>query len=338
MIEDPDLWNDPARAQKLLRERTHIERTVTGWEGLQTRTDEALLMLDLAVEERDEGTAAEVRAQLPAIREQIREIDVKRLLGREGDINSAILEVHPGAGGLDAQDWGEKLLRMYTMFAEKNGFKARVLDLLPAEEGGIKSATLSIDGPFAYGQLKCEAGVHRLVRISPFDASSRRHTSFAGIDVYPDIDDDIEIEVNENDLRIDTYRASGAGGQHVNVTDSAVRITHEPTGIVVQCQNERSQHKNRSQALKVLKARLYERELKEREEKFAVQQAKKKRVEWGSQIRSYVLQPYRMVKDHRTGVSKGDVDRVLDGDLTEFIEAFLAVLAGEAEAVEDSEE
>ena len=338
LIEDPDLWNDPSRAQKLLKERTHIERTITGWEDLRTKTDEALLMLELAVEEDDEDTAAEVGKQLPAIREQIREIDVKRLLGREGDSNSAIVEVHPGAGGLDAQDWGEKLLRMYTMFAEKNGFKARVLDLLPAEEGGIKSATLSIDGPFAYGQLKCEAGVHRLVRISPFDASSRRHTSFAGIDVYPDIDDDIEIEVNENDLRIDTYRASGAGGQHVNVTDSAVRITHEPTGIVVQCQNERSQHKNRAQALKVLKARLYERELKEREEKFAAQQAKKKRVEWGSQIRSYVLQPYRMVKDHRTGVSKGDVDRVLDGDLTEFIEAFLAVLAGEAEAVEDGGE
>jgi len=297
-----------------------------------------MLMLELAEEEDDDDTVAEVQAQLPAVRDKIREIDVKRLLGREGDSNSAILEVHPGAGGLDAQDWGEMLLRMYTMFAEKNGFKARVLDLLPAEEGGIKSATLSIDGPFAYGQLKCEAGVHRLVRISPFDASSRRHTSFAAIDVYPDIDEDIEIEVNENDLRIDTYRASGAGGQHVNVTDSAVRITHIPTGIVVQCQNERSQHKNRSQALKVLKARLYERELKEREEKIAAQQAKKKKVEWGSQIRSYVLQPYRMVKDHRTGVSKGDVDRVLDGDLTEYIEAFLAVLAGEAEAFEDDGE
>jgi len=295
-------------------------------------------MLELAEEEEDEATAAEVRAQLPGLREQIREIDVERLLGREGDANSAILEVHPGAGGLDAQDWGEMLLRMYTMFAEKNGFKARVLDLLPAEEGGIKSATLSIDGPFAYGQLKCEAGVHRLVRISPFDASSRRHTSFAAIDVYPDIDEDIEVEINDGDLRIDTYRASGAGGQHVNVTDSAVRITHEPTGIVVQCQNERSQHKNRAQALKVLKARLYERELKEREEKIAAQQAKKKKVEWGSQIRSYVLQPYRMVKDHRTGVTKGDVDRVMDGDLTEFIEAFLAVLAGEAEAYEDDAE
>jgi peptide chain release factor 2 len=297
--------------------------------------DEAGLMLELAQEEEDEETADEVRAQLRTMRAVVREMDVKRLLGREGDENSAILEIHPGAGGLDAQDWAEKLLRMMTMWGEKSGYKVRIIDLQNAEEGGLKRATVSVDGPFAYGQLKCESGVHRLVRISPFDASARRHTAFAAVDVYPDIQDDIEIEVNEGDLRIDTYRSSGAGGQHVNVTDSAVRITHEPTGIVVQCQNERSQHKNKAQAMKVLKARLYERELKQREEKMAAAQAQKKKVEWGSQIRSYVLHPYRMVKDHRTGATQGNVDRVLDGDITEFIEAYLAVLAGEKEVVED---
>jgi len=337
IVEDPDLWKDPARAQKILKERTAIERAIQRYRQLATEIEEADLLLQMAIEEEDDDTAAEVQSQLPPLREQIREADVERLLGREGDGSSAIVEIHPGAGGLDAQDWAEMLLRMMTMFGEKNGFKVRTMDLLPADEGGIKSATLSIDGPFAYGQLKCEAGVHRLVRISPFDASARRHTAFAAIDVYPDLDDDIEIEVNENDLRIDTYRASGAGGQHVNVTDSAVRITHLPTNIVVQCQNERSQHKNRSQALKVLRARLYERELQEREEKYAAQQAQKKKVEWGSQIRSYVLHPYRMVKDHRTGVTEGNVDRVLAGDLTAFIEAYLAVLAGEAEVAADEQ-
>ncbi len=334
-LEDPDLWNDPKRAQTLLKERTRTERTIQGWEQLQTQVGESALMLEMAEEEEDEDTAAEVVSQLDAMRNIVREMDVERLLGREGDENPAIVEVHPGAGGLDSQDWAEMLLRMVTRWGEQNDCKVRMLDLLPAEEGGIKSATVSLDGAYAYGRFKCEAGVHRLVRISPFDASSRRHTSFAAIDVYPDIQDDIEIEVNEVDLRIDTYRASGAGGQHVNVTDSAVRITHIPTGIVVQCQNERSQHKNKAQALKVLKARLYERELKEREEKVAAQQAQKKSVQWGSQIRSYVLHPYRMAKDHRTGVTIGNVDRVLDGDLTEFIEAYLAVLAGEAEVVED---
>jgi peptide chain release factor 2 len=336
--EDPDLWKDPAKAQRVLKERTAVERSIQRYEQLATEIEEADLLLQMAIEEEDDTTGAEVRAQLPPLRERIREVDVERLLGREGDVASAIVEIHPGAGGLDAQDWADKLLRMVTMFGEKNGFKVRTMELLPADEGGIKSATLSVDGPYAYGQLKCESGVHRLVRISPFDASARRHTAFAAIDVYPDLDDDIEIEINENELRIDTYRASGAGGQHVNVTDSAVRITHVPTNIVVQCQNERSQHKNKSQALKVLRARLYDREIREREEKFAVQQAQKKRVEWGSQIRSYVLHPYRLVKDHRTGVNEGNVDRVLDGDLTPFIEAYLAVLAGEAEAAAADEE
>ncbi len=311
---------------------------MTGWETLHTEVDEALLLLEMAEEEADADSAAEVQSQLTGLRERVRAMDVQRKLGREGDDASAIVEVHPGAGGLDAQDWAGMLLRMLTMWGENRDYEVKEIEVQPGDEAGIKSAVISVNGHLAYGYLKCEAGVHRLVRISPFDASSRRHTAFAAVDVYPDIDEDIEIEIDENDLRIDTYRASGAGGQHVNVTDSAVRITHEPTGIVVQCQNERSQHKNKSQAMKVLRARLYERELREREEKYAAQQATKKKVEWGSQIRSYVLHPYRMVKDHRTGVQVGNVDRVLDGDLDDFIEAYLAVLAGEAEVVEDDGE
>jgi len=311
---------------------------IDGWQGLHTEVDEALLLLEMAEEEEDADSAAEVQSQLRALRDRVREIDVQRLLGREGDDASAIVEVHPGAGGLDAQDWAGMLLRMLTMWSERQGYKVKEIEVQPGDEAGIKSATIGVAGDLAYGHLKCEAGVHRLVRISPFDASARRHTAFAAVDVYPDIEDDIEIEIDEGDLRIDTYRSSGAGGQHVNVTDSAVRITHEPTGIVVQCQNERSQHKNKSQAMKVLRARLYERELREREEKLAAQQAQKKRVEWGSQIRSYVLHPYQLVKDHRTGVQAGSVDRVLDGDLNAFIEGYLAVLAGEAEVVEDDGE
>ena len=337
LTEDPEIWNDQARAQKIFKERTDLERQLDGWARLSTDVEEASLMLEMALEEEDEATAAEVAKQLVALRDEIRDMDVQRLLGREGDDASAIVEIHPGAGGLDAQDWGSMLMRMITMWAERQGYKVQTMDMQPGDEAGIKSCTLGVNGQYAYGQLKCEAGVHRLVRISPYDASARRHTSFAAVDVYPDIQDDIQIDINESDLRIDTYRASGAGGQHVNVTDSAVRITPAPTGIVVQCQNERSQHKNKSQAMKVLRARLYEKELQEREEKFAANQAKKKSVEWGSQIRSYVLQPYRLAKDHRTGLGQGNVDKVLDGEITEFIEAYLAVLAGEAEVAEDEE-
>ena len=245
------------------------------------------------------------------------------MLSGEDDPRGAILTIHPGAGGTESQDWAEMLLRLYLRWCERRGYHKEIVEYQAGEEAGLKSATVTVEGDFAFGYLKAESGVHRLVRISPFDANKRRHTSFASVFVVPEIEDDIEVEIDENDLRIDTYRSSGAGGQHVNVTDSAVRITHIPTGVVVTCQNERSQHKNRATAMKILRARLYERARREHEEKQAVLHGSKKEIAWGSQIRSYVLHPYRMIKDHRTGVEVGDVDRVLDGDLDEFIEAEL---------------
>ena len=255
------------------------------------------------------------------------------MMSDPADISDAIVDINSGAGGTDASDWADMLKRMYLQWAARMGYKAVVVDEQPHEEAGIKSARIEVHGPYAYGYLKAEIGVHRLVRISPFDASARRHTAFASVDVTPDIDDDIEVEVNESDLRIDTYRSSGAGGQHVNTTDSAVRITHLPTGIVVTCQNERSQHKNKARALKILRAKLYQHELERRQAEIDAQNAQKKRIEWGSQIRSYVLHPYRMVKDLRTGVEVGDADRVLDGDLQRFMEAWLVQRSsGEADA------
>jgi len=250
-------------------------------------------------------------------------IEVRRMLGGEHDGLNAIVSIHPGAGGTEAQDWADMLLRMYSRWAEKRGFKMETLDYQPGEEAGIKSVTFTVSGEYAYGYLKAEVGVHRLVRISPYDANKRRHTSFVSVFVYPEIEEDVEVEINEADLRVDTYRASGAGGQHVNKTDSAIRITHLPTGIVVQCQNERSQHKNRATAMKLLRARLYELKLREQEEKMGEFHKDKRAIEWGSQIRSYVLQPYRLVKDHRTGIEIGNVDAVLDGGIDPFIEAYL---------------
>ncbi len=248
---------------------------------------------------------------------------MERLLGDEEDSASAIVEINSGAGGTDAADWAQMLQRMYLRWAERRGFRARVVDVQPNEEGGIKSCSIEVDGPYAYGWLKSEIGVHRLVRISPYDSAARRHTAFASVAVYPDVDDDIEIEIDPSDLRVDTMRASGAGGQHVNTTDSAVRLTHIPTGIVVVCRNERSQHKNRATAMKMLRARLYQLELEKRREAEDAQRAAQKKIEWGSQIRNYVLHPYRLVKDLRTGVETGNVDRVLDGDLDPFMEAWL---------------
>jgi peptide chain release factor 2 len=245
------------------------------------------------------------------------------MLGGENDTLNAIVSIHPGAGGTEAQDWAEMLMRMYTRWVERKGFKMEVLDYQPGEEAGVKSVTFTVSGEFAYGYLKAEVGVHRLVRISPFDANKRRHTSFVSVFVYPEIEDDVEVEINESDLRVDTYRASGAGGQHINKTDSAIRITHNPTGIVVQCQNERSQHKNRATAMKLLRARLYELKLREQEEKMEEFSKDKREIAWGSQIRSYVLQPYRLIKDHRTGIEAGNIDPVLDGDIDRFIEGFL---------------
>jgi peptide chain release factor 2 len=273
--------------------------------------------------EGDTDAIAEANAKLDEVQAAVERLELERKLGGEHDAGNAIVTLHPGAGGTEAQDWAEMLLRMYMRWAERHGFKTELVDLQPGEGAGIKNATFTVEGAYAYGYLRAEAGIHRLVRISPFDANARRHTSFASVFVYPEIDEEVEVEINEADLRVDTYRSSGAGGQHVNKTDSAVRLTHLPTGIVVACQNERSQHKNKSMAMKILRARLYELEREKQREKMAELNKTKKEIAWGSQIRSYVLHPYRLVKDHRTGVEIGNADAVLDGDLDRFIEAYL---------------
>lgn len=281
------------------------------------------VLLDLAVEAGDAESAKEAEEKLNEAVKLIRGAEVQRMLGGKNDRLNAIVSIHPGAGGTEAQDWAAMLLRLYLRWTEAKGYTTEVVDYQPGEEAGVKSVTFTVDGEYAYGYLKAEVGVHRLVRISPFDANKRRHTSFTSVFVYPEIEDDIEIEINEADLRVDTFRASGAGGQHVNKTDSAIRITHEPTGIVVQCQNERSQHKNRATAMKLLRARLYELKMKEQEEKMEEFHKEKRDIAWGSQIRSYVLQPYRLVKDHRTGIEVGNVDAVLEGGIDAFIEGYL---------------
>jgi peptide chain release factor 2 len=281
------------------------------------------VLLELAQEEADEAALVEVDDELKAQEKGLRRLELEMMLGGEDDNKNAIVTIHAGAGGTEAQDWTEILLRMYLRFAERRGFKTEMYDMLPGDEAGVKSATFAANGPYAYGYLKAESGIHRLVRISPFDASGRRHTSFAAVFVYPEADDNIEIDIQEKDLRIDTFRASGAGGQHVNKTSSAIRITHIPTNIVVSMQNERSQHRNRELALKVLKSRLYELEKNKRQEKTQEVLDTQKDIAWGSQIRSYVLQPYRMIKDHRTKHEEGNVEAVLDGDLDPFIESYL---------------
>ncbi|MFQ5878218.1 MAG: peptide chain release factor 2 [Acidobacteriota bacterium] len=318
---DPDLWSNPARAQAILQRRTRLTEEIDALRALERKVEEAQVCVELAREgEEVAGDLARALAELTAALDE-RELDL--MLTGEHDAGNAILTIHPGAGGTESQDWAEMLYRMYMRWAEGEGYRVETLDYQKGEEAGIKSATLMIRGRNAYGFLKAENGVHRLVRISPFDASARRHTSFASVYAYPDLDDTIHVAIEDNDLRIDTYRSSGAGGQHVNVTDSAVRITHLPTGIVVSCQNERSQHRNREMALRILKSRLYELELRRREERRQVEEGAKKEIDFGHQIRSYVLQPYRLVKDHRTGHEVGDVDRVLDGDINDFIRAYL---------------
>ena len=306
-----------------MREKSLLEARLKAFNSIADTIEEIEVLLSLAIEEDDEASADEARESLANVEELIEAESIKRILGEETDTHNAIVTIHPGAGGTEAQDWAGILLRMYRRFAERRGFVAETLDFIDGEEAGIKSVTFSVTGDYAYGYLKAESGVHRLVRISPYDAAKRRHTSFASVFVYPEVESDVEIEIDDSDLRIDTYRASGAGGQHVNKTDSAVRITHEPSGIVVQCQNQRSQHKNRASAMKILKARLYEKKLEEEAEKLGELSKDKRKIEWGSQIRSYVLQPYRMVKDHRTNTEASDVDRVLDGDIDKFIEAYL---------------
>jgi peptide chain release factor 2 len=308
----------------VLRERTRLERAIDGYKRIEREVDEAAELIALGDAEGDEAIVADAEANLEKLREEAQRREVESLLSGEADANDCYLEVHAGAGGTEAQDWAEMLLRMYVRWAEAHGYKVEWLEESAGDGAGIKSATVRVNGPDAYGWLKTESGVHRLVRISPFDANARRHTSFASAWVYPVIDDKIEIEINDKDLRIDTYRSSGAGGQHVNKTDSAVRLTHLPTGVVVACQSERSQHQNRAHAFAMLRARLYELELEKREAQTEAMNATKTDIGWGHQIRSYVLQPYQMVKDLRTGVETGNPAAVLDGDLDRFLAAALA--------------
>jgi peptide chain release factor 2 len=335
--EDPRLWGDPQKAQKVMRERQALERSINAYLRLERDLDDAVTLIELGEAEKDEATVQEGEGALRKLAPEARRQEVEALLSGEADANDTYLEVHAGAGGTESQDWAEMLLRMYIRWGEGRGYKVSLVEASAGEEAGLKSATLQVKGANAYGWLKSESGVHRLVRISPYDANARRHTSFASVWVYPVVDDNIEIEVRESDCRIDTYRASGAGGQHVNTTDSAVRITHIPTNIVVASQQERSQIKNRAIAWAMLKSRLYELELHKREEKASAEAAAKTDIGWGHQIRSYVLQPYQLVKDLRTGTQSTDPKGVLDGDIDPFIEAALAqrVKGGGPEAVED---
>ncbi|NLI33501.1 MAG: peptide chain release factor 2 [Deltaproteobacteria bacterium] len=322
----PDFWDNPDEGRVILKERSEIEALIEKWEELARDYEEAELFLEMALEENDEEALQEASQKTLALEKDLRNLELRQMLSDENDERNAIVSINSGAGGTEAQDWAEMLLRMYLRWCEQRKLVVQVVDILEGEEAGIKSVTFTVAGRFAYGLLKAEAGIHRLVRISPFDASGRRHTSFAAVSVYPEIDDKIEIEIKASDLRVDTYRASGAGGQHVNKTSSAVRLTHLPTGIVVQCQNEKSQHRNRDIAMKILKARLYEREKRFQQEKLQELHDNLEDIAWGSQIRSYVLQPYRLVKDHRTNTEKGNVESVLDGDLDDFIEAYLLQL------------
>ena len=317
----PDFWNDQAAAQKLLQERSRLEKEIERQEQFESEKDDAEVLFEFA--EEDESSVKELQSLLARLGHELSQAETEMLLAGDNDRRNAICTIHPGAGGTESQDWAEMLLRMYLKWAEQRGFKAEVLEYQPGEEAGLKSVTFRVEGEYAYGLLAAEAGVHRLVRISPFDQAARRHTSFASLFVYPEIDEDIEVEINDKDLRVDTYRATGAGGQHINTTDSAVRITHIPTGIVVSCQNQRSQHQNRAVAMQVLRSRLYELELERRQAETAELEANKADISFGSQIRSYVLAPYQLVKDTRTKLERGNVEAVLGGDIDDFIKAYL---------------
>ena len=321
-LEDPDVWNDPERAQELGRERARLEEVVEGLDQLDTRLKDAAELLEMAVEESDEDTLNEIVSDLDELEQQLGQLEFQRMFSGEMDNHNAFMDIQAGSGGTEAQDWANMLLRMYLRWGEKHGFRTEIVELSEGEVAGIKSATVKFTGPYAYGWLRTETGVHRLVRKSPFDSGNRRHTSFASVFVYPEVDETIEVDINPADLRIDTYRASGAGGQHVNRTDSAVRITHIPTGIVVQCQSERSQHQNKDHAMKQLRAKLYEMELQKQLAEKQAQEESKADIGWGSQIRSYVLDQSR-VKDLRTGVETSNTQAVLDGDIDMFIEAAL---------------
>ena len=317
----PDFWKDQVAAQKVMQRRRQIEEEVSVRDSLRTRLDDLSVLVEWA--QAGEDVTADFTRSADELEAEVDSAETKKMMGGPYDRSNAIVTIHPGAGGTESQDWAEMLLRMYLKWSEQHGFKREVIDYQPGDEAGIKSATVLLSGEFACGMMVAEAGVHRLVRISPFDQAARRHTSFASVFVWPELPEDIDVEIDEKDLRVDTYRSSGAGGQHVNVTDSAVRLTHLPTGIVVSCQNERSQHKNRAQAMKVLKSRLFDLKTKEQQAKLDQLGGEKREIAFGSQIRSYVLQPYQMIKDHRTRVEVGDVGRVLDGDLDEFIKTYL---------------
>lgn len=319
----PDFWNDQKAAQVVINESNSLKDQVHGFHDMSETFENLELTYELVKEENDAELQAELEEELQQLIKRLSDFELDQLLSETYDKNNAILELHPGAGGTESQDWGSMLLRMYTRWAEKRGFKVDTLDYLPGDEAGIKSVTLSIKGHNAYGYLKAEKGVHRLVRISPFDASGRRHTSFVSCEVMPELNNEIEIDIRTEDLKVDTYRASGAGGQHINKTESAVRITHIPTGVVVACQTERSQIQNREHAMNMLKAKLYQREIEEKEKQLLEIRGEQKEIGWGSQIRSYVFHPYSLVKDHRTNTEIGNVQAVMDGELDPFIDAYL---------------
>ena len=322
-MSSADFWSDQEKAQRLSRERNTIENEIKSWEEIEREIDDVETLILMSEEESEPSLLNEAETELKRITNRLSELEVRALLSDELDKNNAIVTIHAGAGGTESCDWASMLMRMYLRWAEKKGFETEILDLQENEEAGIKSATILVKGSYAYGLLKAEHGTHRLVRISPFDSNARRHTSFCGVIVVPEIEDEVEIEIKDDEIRIDTFRASGAGGQHVNKTDSAVRITHIPTGTVVTCQSERSQIQNRQRAMKILKARLYEIERRKREEKISQARGEHKDIAWGNQIRSYVFQPYQLVKDHRTGIETSNVSAVMDGEIDSFIEGFL---------------
>lgn len=320
---NPDIWNKPQEMQKLNQEKAFLQKSIDDWKSLSTKVDDCQVLLDMAVEAKDEDTFQEVKSELAAMTTKLNDLELKSLMTGEMDAKNAYISINCGAGGTEACDWASLLMRMYTRWAEKEGYTVEVMDLSESEEAGIKSATLLIQGPYAYGHLRAEVGVHRLVRISPFDSNARRHTSFASVFAWPEIDDEVNIEIKDEDLRVDTYRSSGAGGQHVNKTDSAIRITHIPTNTVVSCQTQRSQHENRSKAMKMLKAALYEIEMEKRKKEMDQLTGSKLANEWGSQIRSYVLHPYQLVNDHRTEFKASNPEAVLDGQLNDLILSYL---------------
>lgn len=322
-MTEPGFWDDSEEAQQLAQQKSALKNKIQSFADLAESLEELEVLLELGQEEEEPAVIAEIEAEVEGLEAKIEKLELKALLQGEYDQNNAILAINPGAGGIDSQDWAEMLFRMYKRWAEQNDYQLELLELMPGEEAGIKSATLQVNGPYAYGYLQSEKGVHRLVRISPYDSSSRRHTSFASVDVIPEIDEELEIDIDEKDLKTETFRASGAGGQHVNTTDSAVRITHQPTGIVVQCQSQRSQHKNRRKAMRILKSQLFDYLQEQQAEKLSEIRGEKKEIAWGSQIRSYIFHPYQLIKDHRTDLEVTKTEAVMDGDLEELIEAYL---------------